>query len=247
MRTGGKTRQPGDNAEMVQARHAFLATGAFERISDRLNDAVRRIAAALAPEGGVSEILDVGCGEGYYTRRLAAALGDAMSAPARIAGVDVSRPAISIAAQRHRRGWYAVGSAFELPVPPASVDIVVSVFGPIAGMELARILRPSGAVIAVHPGPGHLYALRQLVYEEAVPHEVKDPLRAEATRFRPTGSRHVTYPLHVSSVAASLQLLAMTPYRWHAGRDIDERLEALGGLATEVDVVLSIYEQMPSG
>lgn len=245
LRTGGKQRPPGDSGEMVRARHAFLATGAFRRVSDRLNDVVGRIAAGVVAAGEVPEVLDVGCGEGYYTRRLAAAVADGWG-EARIAGIDLSRPAVAAAAREHRRGWYAVASAFDLPVPPATVDVVMSVFGPIAAGELARIVRPSGAVVAVHPGPDHLLALRQLVYEEAVPHEVKEPLRAEAERFRSTGSIRITYPLPAASVETSKQLLGMTPYRWHAGRDIVERLEAVGGLSTSVDVVISTYERTRS-
>ena len=248
LRARGRVRQPGDSDEMVRARRAFLATGAFARVSDRLNDVIGRIAEGLteglATAGQGPEVLDVGCGEGYYTRRLAAALAGALAGPGRIAGVDLSRAAVASAAKQHASGYYAVASAFDLPVAPASIDIVMSVFGPIAAEELARVLRPAGAVVAVHPGPAHLFSLRQLVYEEdAVPHEIKDPLRSDTGRFSATGSTRVTYPLRVASAEASKQLLAMTPYRWHAGRDINERLDALDGLSTEVDVVISSYER----
>jgi 23S rRNA (guanine745-N1)-methyltransferase len=160
-----------------------------------------------------------------------------------VAGVDVARPAIAAAAARHREGWYAVASVFEMPVPPASIDVLVSVFGPVASEEFARVLRPSGAVVAVHPGPRHLFALRELVYERPAPHEVKDPLRDAQEMFSRSGTATVGYPLAVPTADAARQLLAMTPYRWHAPRDIDDRLAAAGGLDTEVDVVISTYER----
>jgi 23S rRNA (guanine745-N1)-methyltransferase len=221
---------------MVRARAAFLATGAYHSLSDQLNEVCR---SELAKRRGPGAVLDAGCGEGYYTRRLAAAL----ELPVPVAGVDVARPAIAAAAARHRDGRYAVASVFGMPVPPASMDLLLSVFGPVASEEFARVLRTSAVVVAVHPGPCHLFALRELVYERPEPHQVKDPLRDAHELFSRTGTLTVGYPLTVPTADAARQLLAMTPYRWHAPRDIDERLVAAGGLETEVDVVISTYQR----
>jgi 23S rRNA (guanine745-N1)-methyltransferase len=223
----GTRRASGDSVEMVRARQAFLATGAYDRVGDAVNAAV-----ANAADGGPVDVLDVGCGEGYYTRRL--------TVEGRVAGVDLSRPAVAAAARQQPGGWYAVASAFDLPVPDRSVDVLISVFGPVAGSEFARVGRPGGAVIAVHPGPRHLDTLRALVYEEPVAHETKDPLR-QVEAFRRSSSERLSYALTVPSAEVATQLLTMTPYRWHAGRDIQSRLDALGGLDTQVDVFVSTY------
>jgi 23S rRNA (guanine745-N1)-methyltransferase len=231
---------------MVSARRGFLATGAYQRVSDRFNDVVARLVAAPDHVGWAA--LDVGCGEGYYTRRLARALaGDTPRLGADgldcvLAGIDVAQPAVAAAASQHRGGDYAVASAFDVPLPPASVDAVLSVFGPVAPEEFERILRPSGLVVAAHPGPSHLLALRQLVYDEPRPHEVKDPLRS-APGFTRTSSVQVTYPLRLETAEAALQLLTMTPYRWHAPLDIDMRLAAAGALSVDVDVIISTYSK----
>ncbi len=228
----GRRRAAGDSAEMVAARGAFLASGAYQPISDEIND----LCSSLVAEGTDARALDVGCGEGYYTRRL----GDGLGSGVLVAGIDVAKPAVAAAASAHPLGYYAVGSAFDLPVPTGAFDLVLSVFGPIAAAELARVLKPGGAILAVHPGPRHLFSLRSLVYEDPRPHQVKDPLRAlEAVEL--SHRRLLSYPLAVSGAGQATQLLTMTPYRWHAPRDIAARLESAGGFDTEVDVVLSTY------
>jgi len=230
----GRRRAGGDSTEMVAARRFFLATGAYERISDHVNHEVAR---ALTAAAEYATVLDVGCGEGYYTRRLGAALADT----ARVCGVDLAKPAVAAAAVSDPTGLYAVASAFDLPLPPASADVVINVFGPIAPEELARVVRPSGSVVIVHPGPRHLFALRELVYEQAAPHEPKNPLRAVPDWFRPAGTVTVAYPLSLTAGETAQQLLAMTPYRWHAPRHIEDRLATL---ETEVDVMISSYRRV---
>jgi 23S rRNA (guanine745-N1)-methyltransferase len=236
---GGKRRLGGDSTDMVAARRAFLATGGYEPISDAVNAATTD---ALAATGGV--VLDIGCGEGYYTRRLAVALAQPEAV---VCGIDVAKPAVALAAAAHPDGWYAVASAFDVPVPTGSVHVALSVFGPVAAEELARVVAPGGAVVAAHPGPRHLWALRQLVYDEPELHEVKDPLRGAGEWFVAESSLTASYALAAGDTGAAMDLLTMTPYRWHAPRDIADRVAAAtnptGGLTTDVDVVVSTHRR----
>lgn len=204
-----RSRQPGDSPEMVGARRRFLATGAY----DPLSAAVARAVAAEQP----SVVLDVGCGEGRHTRSL--------SAPA-VLGIDVAKAAVAAAARSDPRGSYAVASAADLPLHDDAVDVAVNVFGPVIAAELARVVRPGGAVVTAFPGAGHLEHLRSIVYPDARPHEVKPPLRDANEWFRQTGSLSVTFTLAVTDVAALRDLFAMTPYRWHAPPDMDDRIAA---------------------
>ncbi len=219
-------RRPGDSDEMVDARRRFLASGAYEP----LTDALVRLVSAHAPR----LVLDVGCGEGHHTRRLQAPV---------VAGVDVSKRAVALAARAHHDGWYAVASAATLPVATSAVDLALDVFGPVAAAELGRIVRPGGAVVAAHPGPGHLGSLRALVYADPRPHAVKPPLRAGAEWFETIGSERVTFPVVIDESALLADLFTMTPYRWHAPPDMPERLAAAAGgrFTAEADVVVTSY------
>jgi 23S rRNA (guanine745-N1)-methyltransferase len=225
-----RSRQPGDSTEMVTARRRFLATGAY----DPLSAAVAQAAAGERP--GV--VLDVGCGEGHHTRAVAGAT---------VLGVDIAKAAVAAAARAHSDGWYAVASAASLPLRDAAVDVALNVFGPIAAAELARVVRPGGAVVTAHPAAAHLEGLRSLVYPQARPHEVKPPLRDAGEWFAETGSMLITFDVVVTDVAGLRDLFAMTPYRWHAPPDIDVRIAAAVAprFETVADVRVTTYRRTP--
>jgi 23S rRNA (guanine745-N1)-methyltransferase len=233
--TGRGRREHGDAKEMVAARRLFLDGGSYDPISA----AVTRIVGGLTAKPDPGLILDIGCGEGHYTRRLAPPAGWL------VAGVDVARSAVGLAARAHPAGCYAVASAADLPLADGAVDVAVLVFGPVFPAELARAVRPGGAVVAVHPGPRHLESLRALVYAEPRPHEVKPPLRMAPEEFEGVGGETVTFPVVVRDVARLQALFTMTPYRWHAPTDIAARLDAAAaaGFETQADVVVTTYRR----
>lgn len=223
-----RSNQPGDSPEMVGARHRFLATGAY----DALSAAVAQVVA----DEQASVVLDVGCGEGRHTR--------AVSAPA-VLGVDVAKAAVATAARAHPRGSYAVASAADLPLDDGAVDVALNVFGPVIATELARVVRPGGTVVTAFPGAGHLEGLRSMVYPDARPHEVKPPLRDADEWFTHTGSLSVTFTIVLTDVAALRDLFAMTPYRWHAPTDMNDRLAAAVSprFETLADIQVATYRR----
>lgn len=216
-----RPRESGDSAEMMRSRRAFLETGAYEPLGHALAEATN----------GAGTVLDVGCGEGWFTSRLGGA---------RVAGVDISRPGIRLASRRDRRSEYAVASAYALPIPDGSLDALVSNFGPVEAAEFHRVVRPGGVVVAAHPGARHLHALRALVYDRPEEHEVKEPLRHAPGLFEREESRSVTHPFTVDDVA---DLLAMTPYVWHLDDAAKRRLDDPGSLTTELDVRVTVYRR----
>jgi 23S rRNA (guanine745-N1)-methyltransferase len=223
-----RSHQPGDSAEMVTARHRFLATGAFDPMSDALADVVGRERPTV--------VLDVGCGEGRHTRKVAASV---------VLGIDVAKAAVSVAARAHREGWYAVASAADLPLADAAAEVALSVFGPVVPGELARVVRRHGVVVALHPGPAHLASLRTLVYADVRPHEVKPPLRDAAEWFTEIESIAIRFPIVVHDAALLGDLFAMTPYRWHGPPDVRARLTAAASSSfeTAADVLLTTYRR----
>ncbi|MGL4804344.1 MAG: putative RNA methyltransferase, partial [Cetobacterium sp.] len=57
---------PGDNKEMVLSRKNYLEKGYYKGISDGVNQIVEN----YLDNKKELNILDIGCGEGYYTNRL---------------------------------------------------------------------------------------------------------------------------------------------------------------------------------
>jgi len=224
-----RRRQAGDAAQMVNARRRFLATGAF----DPLTNALAEVTAQESP----NVVLDVGCGEGRHTRSMTADI---------VMGIDAAKTATATAARADPRGWYAVANAADLPVPDESIDLLLNVFGPIVPSELARVVRRDGIVVAAHPRPAHLEELRALVFAEKTgPRTVKPPLRNAKEWFKETGSVSITFPVAIPDESLLVDLFAMTPYQWHAPMDIHQRLAALasGGQEILADVQMTTYKR----
>lgn len=220
-----RSRQPGDNAEMVRARRRFLGTGAYDPLTSA-------VAGAATCDG---LLVDVGCGEGRHTRGTNGAA---------VAGIDVSKLAVAYAARAHHGGSYAVASTADIPLETSSVDTALVVFGPVLAGELARVVRAGGRVVAAHPGPEHLPHLREMVYGQARPHEVKEPLRDGRFAFELVEVRCVRFPVRVEEPGVLADLFAMTPYRWHAPADIGARIQAARyPLETVADVRISVYRR----
>jgi SAM-dependent methyltransferase len=112
------------------------------------HDEVLHTAAAVAAD---DRVLDVGCGTGVSTRRVARA-----ASAGRVLGVDVSEPLVEharlLAAQEGlTHAEFAVADAQTHPFPDAGFDVVLSRFGVMffddpraAFANLARALRPGG-------------------------------------------------------------------------------------------------------
>jgi 23S rRNA (guanine745-N1)-methyltransferase len=217
-------RDHGDDAEMVAARRRFLAAGHYDFLADALRAATGRLAAEA--------ILDVGCGEGHFTTSLVAD---------RRVGVDLSRPAIRLAARADRRSLYAVANAASLPVLDAAVELAVVVMGPVFPDELVRVLAPGGRALIVVPGARHLAEVRRRLYPEYRPHD-EDFVVLRDRRFRVAESARVAADLDLEPDAVA-DLLAMTPYRWSTAEPDRARVLAAGPLRTPAEFVL--YDAEP--
>src|ERR1700690_2053462 len=74
------SKEPGDSPEMIRSRRRFLDLGHYNRVSDGINEAV---AGNLhgSESGRAFSILDAGCGEGFYLKRLKESLAHGAGKP----------------------------------------------------------------------------------------------------------------------------------------------------------------------
>jgi 23S rRNA (guanine745-N1)-methyltransferase len=231
-----KTSDPGDNKEMVTSRSAFLDAGHYNPLSDALNQRI----AALAERASDPplQLLDAGCGEGFYLRRLAAHL--AASAPAcDLWGIDIARSAVRAAARRDKKCQFAVANTYRLPVLAESLHAVCRIFAPGDDTELHRVLHSDGLLFSIAPGPQHLHQLKALCYETPRPHKSEET----PAGFARIDQQQIGYWLHLENAAIG-HLLHMTPYYWHLNPETQQRVLALDALHVQTDFMLSIYQKI---
>jgi 23S rRNA (guanine745-N1)-methyltransferase len=216
------SREPGDQAQAIEARRAFLEAGHY----GPLREALVAMLAPLRP----GLLLDVGCGEGWYTSAFARAATE-------VIGLDIAKPAVRLAAKRFRGPTWIVGSGARLPLADASVDALCTLFTPLHESEIARVLVAGGSAIVVTPGVAHLQELRAALFETVQPHEPDKFLRGFEGAFTLAQRDDVRVPLALDRTALQ-QLVAMTPYAWKARPERRAAVEALARLDTRGEFTL---------
>ena len=227
-------KNPGDDKGMAAARSRFLSGGYYAPLRDALAKAAAGALASLPSPA----LLDSGCGEGYYTAGLHQALALSGAAP-RICGVDLSKYALRRAAKRLPEGEFAVASVYRLPLAAKSVDLLVNCFSPLAAEEFRRVLRPGGAFLYVVPGAGHLWELKQVLYDSPYPN------KEENIPYEGFSYERVVPVETVMDVAgeALRDLFQMTPYYWKTPKAGAERLAALDGLRVRAQFRIHVFRK----
>ncbi|MDQ3761564.1 MAG: methyltransferase domain-containing protein [Actinomycetota bacterium] len=130
----GTPRTPGYSKEMIAGRRDFFDAGHYQILADGVAD----VMISYLPGEAERVVVDAGCGEGYYLRRLRARLGEqGPDASTVLGGIDISKHAIRVAAKRDPRGLYAVAGTHHVPVLPDRVDVLLTHFSPVSAADFA--------------------------------------------------------------------------------------------------------------
>ena len=231
------SKLPGDDKNMVRARSRFLSAGYYEPLRQAL------AALTLERSGAEPEILDSGCGEGWYTEGIFNALISSGKAP-HIAGIDISKEAVRLASKRLKNAEFAVASAYHLPLAESSADLVLNCFSPLCAPEFLRVLKPDGHFIYVVPAPRHLWELKCAVYDK--PYENERTL-TEYEGFKLIKTVNIDSVIALPDKQAISDLFTMTPYFWKTPKEGAARLEALETLETEISFDVYVYRKTDAG
>ncbi len=221
-------KRHGDDKLMVKARREFLEKGFYNKLRQSLCETIK----AVLPENGV--IIDIGCGEGYYTSEFS------QSGKFEVFGIDISKDALKYAAKSVKNSSFAVASAFSLPFPSDSADCVLSVFAPSAYGEFYRVLKPEGKLIKAVPLEDHLWDLKCALYKK--PYKNKPEKRNEEL-FNLVSKEEIKYKIKLTEKEDIENLFKMTPYYYKTGREDAERLLSLESLETIVHFSIEIFEK----
>lgn len=218
---------PGDTRQQVLSRRAFLEVGYYAPIADTILETARKL--------GISgELLDVGCGEGWYSAQIAAGLG------AKLTGLDISKEAVRCAAAKYKDFTWLTATAAHIPVADGSVDLLMSLFAITLPEEFGRVLKKNGYFFQVLAAQDHLLGLKSIIYPELTL-KPKD-----STPELPGFSQIQSIPIRFSFTVAGEQvqnLLSMTPHLFRIGREGAERLENTRSLTDTASCVLNVYRR----
>lgn len=222
------SRNPGDTREQVLSRREFLEAGFYAPIAQTLIDTAKGL--------GISgPVLDVGCGEGYYSARLAQALG------APLTGLDISKEAVRCAAGKYKGAQWLCATASHIPVADGSAALLTSLFALTAPEEFHRVLEQDGYFFQVLAAQDHLLGLKRIIYDQLTFKE-KDT-QPEFPGFERVQSVPIRFSFTVEGKQVQ-NLLSMTPHMFRISKNGAARLTNTPCLTDTASCMLNVFRRI---
>ena len=192
--------------ENFQNRQQILEAGFYQAILEAVSD-------LLASSETSTTVLDIGCGEGFYSRKLQERHPDKT-----FYAFDISKDSVQIASKSEPNwavNWF-VGDLARLPIKDASMDILLDIFSPANYGEFRRVLSKDGILIKVIPTKNHLKEIRQKVQDQLTNkdysnQDIKNHFQNNFTILS-SKTASLTKPITAEQLQA---LLSMTPLLFH--------------------------------
>ena len=192
--------------ENFQNRQQILEAGFYQAILEVVSN-------LLSNSKNVKTVLDIGCGEGFYSRKLQERHPDKT-----FYAFDISKDSVQIAAKSEPNwvvNWF-VGDLAHLPIKDNSMDILLDIFSPANYGEFRRVLSKDGILIKVIPTENHLKEIRQKVQDQLTNKDYSNQDIKEHFQEHFTILSSQTASLTKTITTEQLQaLLSMTPLLFH--------------------------------
>jgi len=142
-----RSRKPGDSNAAIAGRRRLHDLGVTAPLLDAISEMIGR--------SSDDTVLDAGCGDGFYLGTLARRFGFSGH------GVDISVPAIEIAAKQYPEcSWIVANADRFLPCSDDSFSLVISITARMNPAEFRRVLGKNGQLLIALPAPDDLIELR---------------------------------------------------------------------------------------
>lgn len=227
------SKEPGDSRQMMRARRNFLEAGYYQPMAD----AVARLVCDTLADTPEARLLDLGCGEGYYSRRIAAAKGEHNIEQH---GLDIAKNAILAAAKKQPDSQFVVASSDKVPFNQEHFDMLLKVYAPANDDELRRVIKQDGYLLTVTPGPRHLWQLKEFIYRKVKEHAVEAEI---PDGFEKVTTERLSFAI-TPTVDERMALLQMTPFAWRANDKIRRAIQHAKELSIETDFILTLSRRV---
>lgn len=221
------TNNPGDNKESLLCRKAYLNQGYYDVI---LNEVVTYIKEHSHDD---MHILDLGCGEGYYTYCLKKQFNDDT-----IYGLDISKDGIMMASKYTKDIYWIVGNSKNIPIQDHSLDVITALFTVVNADEIKRCLKHDGYMIHVTANNKHLIEFKELIYDEV---KIKSDEHIRLP-FKVMESYDFKKTIHLRNREDTLNLLKMTPHYYHIKKEKRPVLDTLHEFDVTIDIRITVYQ-----
>ena len=222
-----KSKNPGDNKTMIVARKSFLDKGYY----DIIIDPCKKLIADLGYEN--SNLLDIGCGDGYFTQQIIGPLNFQ-----RAYALDISKDAIKIAAKRHKQINWLVASGVNIPIEKSHIDVILKINAPLNYEVAANLLNQNGIIISITPGSQHLYEFKQLIYQTPQTHQAEEA----PAQFKSIKKIELEGKICLTNNTDIQNLFVMTPYYWNASTATKEKVATVDRLETQIAFTINVWQ-----
>ena len=196
--------------ENFQNRQQILEAGFYQATLEAVSD-------LLASSETSTTVLDIGCGEGFYSRKL-----QEIHSQKTFYAFDISKDSIQLAAKSDSSfavNWF-VGDLAKLPLQDASMDIILDIFSPANYQEFRRVMSDNALLIKVIPTEHHLQEIRQKAARQLSNKDYSNQEVIQHFQEHFDIISEITVESSQSLTAESRSaLLAMTPLLFHVEQD----------------------------
>lgn len=218
----------GDSKEMARSRRDFLSKGYFSPLADKISDLINKYSKTEPA------VCDICCGEGWYADYVK------NKTDCEIAGFDISREMVRLAAKRKNNMTFFVANISKIPLSDNSIDICYHLFAPFHEKEFSRITKDDGIIITAVAGEDHLFELKEILYDTPYKNDEKPP---ETEKLVLKEKIKVIKKIHLNCKEDIDALFKMTPYYYHTSEKDKEKLSAFNELDVTIDFAIFVYNK----
>ncbi len=211
----------GDQEVLVKSRINFLNKGFYDNLLVSLKEEL----------GKATNVLDCGCGVGYYSHKLSDSFN--------ITGIDISKEAVRRAAKQDKISSYIVCSSNSIPIRKNHFDAAYVIFAPLFEESLNDLIKNKGKLIVVHPGDKHLYQIKEKIYN--YPYYNTKP-NLNLNFFDLEKEYKITYEIKLHNDDLH-NLIGMTPYLYKTNKTDLDKINNLNELTVTVDFLVTVYSK----